>query len=393
MKPIILQRPLLTIGKAITRAKTEVVGKILVAAGQYSENVTINSTSNLFGGYDNTFSELTRNWLTNISWIDGTGDIGLTIDQDITGIVEINGFKINNVNASNSTEYTAIKISSTSFIIKNNIITTGTNAGSITFALKIENVNGSGLISNNYIECGTAAAGNRAIAIKKSPGHIVIKSSVIISQDSVDTINLNLEVNSNPLVFGNTFIVNGIGNGRNIFAVTDSHPVIVNNVIFTKTLGLTSYLHRVALSVPFHAQPYYFQNNYLVNSKKYIVDDFPFGNTQYDLITQEADLEAIGINDVSGNIYTNCDGTCTLSDIFVGPAFNIAAAFKPKAGIAVIDAALSNYTYPDIGNISSFALQSMLTLDFDGNSRGFDDTGATNFDSGAFDIGAYEWRP
>lgn len=202
---------------------------ILVAKGDYSEEVNLVEGISLRGGYDST--DWSRNISTNVSKILGPTDAAVRSGSGITSATVVDGFTVVGATISGASSYGVLAISS-SPTISNNYIDCGNGAQ----CYGIQNTNSSPTISGNTIT-GKASTGNFAIynQLTSSP---TIVNNVIFGGHANNSVGIYSN-NSSPKIENNTISGGTATTIIGIRMIAGTSARIRNNIIFSSTGGGT----------------------------------------------------------------------------------------------------------------------------------------------------------
>ncbi|MEN6519623.1 MAG: right-handed parallel beta-helix repeat-containing protein [Armatimonadota bacterium] len=226
-----------TIQAGINAASPNGGGEIWVAAGTYSEHITLKANCYLYGGFAGTESQRTeRDFSVNKSIIDGTQNGNVVSASGLSAIACVDGFTIRNSGSS----YYGIYCYSSSPTITNNTIN-GNGGGICCYVSKPT-------ISNNTI-CGNGsgigciAPTNPTITNNtisgNSCGIFCTESSPKISNNTIsgNGFGVHCGASSRPIITNNTISENDDG----VFCDGSSSPTIASNMISKNDFGIHCY--------------------------------------------------------------------------------------------------------------------------------------------------------
>jgi parallel beta-helix repeat protein len=204
--------------------------QVWVAAGTYSERITLKSGVALYGGFAGTETLLSqRDPAANVTILDGSqGGSVVTTPFGATSATIINGFTIQNGKAASGG---GINITSGSPTVSNNVISgnTATNSGG-----GINITSSSPTVSNNIISGNIATNNGGGINITSSSPTV---SNNIISGNSASTGGGIYCFRSTASIFNNTICGNSGTTGGGIY-ISNCSPIIANNIIAYNGTGI-----------------------------------------------------------------------------------------------------------------------------------------------------------
>ncbi|MEN6372381.1 MAG: right-handed parallel beta-helix repeat-containing protein [Armatimonadota bacterium] len=197
-------------------------GEVWVAAGTYNEHITIKTDIDVYGGFDGTENQRQeRNFNTNKSIIDGSGNGHVVSASGFATNACIDGFTIRNSGSSGTVYYYGIYCINSSIPTITNSTITGNSSG-------ICCVSSNPVITNNII------SGHLSSGISCNSSNPVIANN-IISESAY--YGIFCAKSSKPAIANNTIIFNGSG----IYNYTSSSPAVTNNIIAFNTTGVYRY--------------------------------------------------------------------------------------------------------------------------------------------------------
>ncbi|HEX4645266.1 MAG TPA: right-handed parallel beta-helix repeat-containing protein, partial [Verrucomicrobiae bacterium] len=195
-------------------------GEVWAQAGVYRERLHLDAFVYLYGGFGGFESNrLQRNWLTNVTVLDGglAGTVVWLVGA--SGYNTISGFTIQNGTTLNVIGATAGGIYcgrlNTGLIANNRII--NNRAGS--------------QVSSSGSGSGIFCAGSPIIA------NNLIVSNIALSTGSINAGGIYCDTNASPLIANNTIITNQAANAGGIYC-NHASPIIVNNLVAFNLQGI-----------------------------------------------------------------------------------------------------------------------------------------------------------
>lgn len=383
---------------------TTVAMEVRVAAGTYTEEVTIKPRISLLGGYEAT--NWTRNISNNLTTIQAPTDVAVrgnsaTTSAD-TSATTVEGFTIKGGNLLAANNY-AIFLVNSAPTITNNVISGG--AGTNNYGI-YTSIAAARILSNSIT--GGPGSNNYGIYTDSNSSATIANNTILGGTTNSGThfgiyINISAPIISNNLVFGGpgfgvvhgiydtgggtAMIVNNTINGGSsgttlvsgIYLTNGATPNIRNNIIFT-TGGTNRYcIYELAVN----ADPSAFQNNNLYDCPTALYRDENATNvtnltTAITAPTSDtlANFGNISVSNTSNQLFADLDGPDNIITTVADNDWHLTT----NAAICDVRAGGLNLT-------------TIITADKDGNTRTTDavagcapaNTGATNWSMGAYE--------
>ncbi len=191
-----IYNPYKTINKALLESENG--NSIKIAEGNYNEFISISKNIDLYGGYNNTFTN--RDITTNKTILNtATGSEGVIFIADSTTIID--GFHIN-----------------------------GSTSTSNSFGIELAS-NALGIIRNNIVNGGSGSIKSIGIKLSNAPTYSIIYNNIILGGQAPLSIGLDLYF-STDVIANNTIFAGSGSTAIGIEIRNKSLPKLVNNIIF-----------------------------------------------------------------------------------------------------------------------------------------------------------------